>query len=422
MKNGLTSIFLFLIFCIVYFLGSFSKIPFGDCMGFVVDTEKGIFITEVSPTSHFLYINTAILLKKIAGWNAILTNRLLVVFSAAVVVLIVYKTVILLTAKDWIALTTSIVFGFSFTFWKNAEIVEVYSFNMLWISLFLYYVIKAFFKEKGVENTMVLAGLFLSVSLWAHIQNIFFIPSYIIFLFYFRKNKKALVRSALLLCLSFTLMFALNALENLPPKTVFSSNQGNWVANSFHKSTTTYLKDLLQSVAYLLYNFNIFTVFGFMGAHQLYLNSKKLFYIIAPSAILFYGFATFYAVSDNYVFFLPFNIIFALGIALGLKKLQHKRPVRILSPVCLLIPLFYLGSYHFLDSVDFTKNFRDLKAYKGGLNYYVLPWMNNNVGILEFTIEEREASDEMFWMTNSAKEYTQMLLKKGFTVEEIKKL
>ena len=58
-------IFLFIFFIIVYSLGSFSKIPFGDCVGYVLTTEKGIFIKEATATSHILYINTAILIKKL---------------------------------------------------------------------------------------------------------------------------------------------------------------------------------------------------------------------------------------------------------------------------------------------------------------------------------------------------------------------
>ena len=58
-------IFLFIFFIIVYSLGSFSKIPFGDCVGYVLTTEKGIFIKEATATSHILYINATILIKKL---------------------------------------------------------------------------------------------------------------------------------------------------------------------------------------------------------------------------------------------------------------------------------------------------------------------------------------------------------------------
>ena len=33
--------------------------------------------------------------------------------------------------------------------------------------------------------------------------------------------------------------------------------------------------------------------------------------------------------------------------------------------------------------------------YKGGLNYYLLPWMNENVGIVEFTMENRKAPEKL---------------------------
>lgn len=45
---------IFLIFLLIYILGSFSKVPFGDCMPLVLETELGVFVKTATPTSHFL--------------------------------------------------------------------------------------------------------------------------------------------------------------------------------------------------------------------------------------------------------------------------------------------------------------------------------------------------------------------------------
>jgi hypothetical protein len=37
------------------------------------------------------------------------------------------------------------------------------------------------------------------------------------------------------------------------------------------------------------------------------------------------------------------------------------------------------------------------------MNYYLLPWMNDNVGILEFTVDHKIAPEPINWMTVSAK-------------------
>ena len=55
--------------------------------------------------------------------------------------------------------------------------------------------------------------------------------------------------------------------------------------------------------------------------------------------------------------------------------------------------------------------FNEQKKYKGGLKYYMLPWLNNNVGILETTIKNSETPEPLDWMKKSAKEYINLRIK-----------
>src|SRR5690606_22141006 len=151
MRKLKNPVFIFLIFLLIYSLGSFSKIPFGDCMALVLDTELGVYIKAATPTSHFLYSNIAIFIKNVTNLDAILVSRYLVIVAGAFVVMMVYKTTQIITNKSWISIVAAFVFGFSFTFWRNAEIVEVYTFNMVWVSLLLHYLIKVFLVEKNRE-------------------------------------------------------------------------------------------------------------------------------------------------------------------------------------------------------------------------------------------------------------------------------
>ena len=177
-------IFLFIFFIIVYSLGSFSKIPFGDCVGYVLTTEKGIFIKEATATSHILYINATILIKKLLFIDGILANKILVITSGAAVVSLIYLIVFEMTKKQLTSFISAVVFGFSFSFWRNAEIVEVYTFNAIWIALYYYFALKAY--NKNSPKHLFISSIFLGISLWAHIQNILLIPSYLLLLFYFK--------------------------------------------------------------------------------------------------------------------------------------------------------------------------------------------------------------------------------------------
>ncbi|TZG00206.1 DUF2723 domain-containing protein (plasmid) [Chryseobacterium panacisoli] len=419
MNKYLSAVFLFIIFLGIYYFGSFSKIPFADCVGFVLSAEKGIWETTASATSHFLYTNTVIFIKNLAGINAIEASRFLVVFSGAATVSVIYLTVKSISKTEWASLTAAFVFGFSFSFWRNAEIVEVYTYNSLWVSLFFFSVIKTFTENKRIY--IVLSSVFLGISLWVHIQNILLIPALLIFLFYFRNEKKYAAASLFIFAALFGSLFILNISQGLPFKLPYSSDQGTWVEDSLKKSTVQYVKDFFQSFAYLIYNFNVFTFFGVAGVLILYKTNRKMFFVFAAGAVCVYGFSTFYAVSDNYVFFLPFNIIFALSIGYGLSSAKYAR-LRRFSWVCLLIPAGYLLFYKVVFLTEKGKEFHASKEYKGGLDYYVLPWMNNNVGILEFTIDKKQAPEPIEWMTISAVEYIKVLKSKGYTEEQIRKL
>lgn len=420
MSKTLTAGLLFLVFLAIYYIGSFSRIPFADCMAFVLMTERNEIETIATPTSHALYINTAILLKNITQLNAIEANRLLVIFSAAISVVLIYLTVRNLTKMNWAALVTAIVFGFSFTFWKNAEIVEVYTYNALWLTSFYFCIINSFISAKK-NIYIILSGLFLGISIWLHIQNFLLIPAYLLFLFYFKTYQSALGYSLGIFCCIFSLMFIVNYSQGLPLYSPFSDNQGHWVQDSFEKSFSQYALDLIKSVGYLIYNFNVFVFVGIIGMIMLYKENKQMFYIFFTAAMLMYGFATFYAVSDNYIFFLPFNIIFALAIGYGLTSKRYLF-FRKLSWICILIPTFYYTCFSIVSFTEQGKNFNDFKSYKGGLKYYMLPWMNDNKGILEFVIDKKIAPEPINWMTNSAEIYIEILKQKGYSEEEIKKL
>lgn len=419
MNKYVSALFIFFIFTAVYYVGSFSRIPFADCIGFILSVEKDEWMTVATATTHFLFINTAIFIKTITGLNAIEATRLLVIGSGAATISVLYLTIQSITKTSWISITTAFVFGFSFSFWRNAEIIEVYTYNSLWISLFFFSMIKSFTENKKLY--IILSGVFLGISLWVHIQNILLIPALLLFLYYFKSEKKQVSFSLSIFFILFSSLFILNITQGLSFNSPYSSNQGTWVENSFKKTSIEYVKNFFTSFVYLIYNFNLFTFFGITGVLLLYKSHKKMFFVFFAGSLCVYGFSTFYAVSDNYVFFIPFNIIFALSIGYGLsseKFIWFKK----ISWLCLLIPIGYYIPYQLALLTEKGKKIHALKKYKGGLDYYILPWMNGNVGILEFTIDKKEAPEPINWMTVSAEEYIELLKSRGYTPEKIRKL
>lgn len=413
------SLLIFSIFLIIYYLGSFDKIPFGDCVGFVLNTEKGEFISETTSTVHFLYINTLVLLKRIFPFfSSESINAFVSMFSGALVVSIVYIASKQLSKKTWIAVATSFLFGFSFSFWRNAEIPEVYTMNSVFVALFILFSTKAIQLKKGIF--LIFASLFFSIGFWVHIQNILLIPCFIYLLYLNRNQKKYLKGSILIFLVLFSSLFLQPLIDGKPLMYVFKS--GIWVEQSFSKNIFDYAKDLVIAFGILFYNFWYFIIFGILGAYHLFQKNKDQFTFFLLGALPVFGFATFYEVSDNYVFFITFNIIFAIVSGFGILNIKSVRFYRLTIISIFFIPLFYLASISLAPYFESANKFDRFKSYKGGLDYYMLPWMNNNVGIIEFTIEKRKAPEPVIWMTGSANEYIELLKAKGYSEQEIKKL
>lgn len=132
-----------------------------------------------------------------------------------------------------------------------------------------------------------------------------------------------------------------------------------------------------------------------------------------------FGFATIYAITDNYVFFLPFNVIASLLIGFGIYKLSKQKTKWLLFS-SFFIFLFYWLSFTIVSKTEKGKAFDAETSFKGGLRYYLIPWMNNNVGVIEITVEKKAIPEKAVWMRDIADEYIKILKSKKFSEDEIK--
>lgn len=142
-----------------------------------------------------------------------------------------------------------------------------------------------------------------------------------------------------------------------------------------------------------------------------------LFLLISATPV--FSFATVFSVTDNYVFFLPANLIFTIFTAYTLYLFSSKKIFKTLSFSILLIPIFYIISYQITLKTEKGNQFNKEKQYKGGLQYYMLPWLYNNVGIIETTLNNSETSEPIDWMKKPAREFIELRIKKG---ENLRKL
>ena len=419
MSKKTISFLIFLTFLIIYYASSFSKISFGDCIGFVLDVERREFLTDFMPLTHFLYINFAVFFSKFLNIDSVLVMRLMSVVPAALTVSAIFILIKEFVKENWIAVASSFVFGFGFTFWRSAATVEVYAFNAIWVILFLVCSIKSL-RNKS-EKAIILAGVFLGLSLWVHIQNIMLIPAYIYLLYLLRSERRGIILSLIFFASLFFVMFLVNHLQGIDAKYVFTSKKGRWVQSTFEQSLLDHLKNMMKAIAFLIYNFNVFILFSVGGVIHLYKNFKTEAVFLFIAAAFTLGFATFYAVSDNYVYFIPFYLVFAVFIAVGIKKLNMKFSIRRLRFAPVLIPFFYVCCLWIVSLLPHSKDFQNKKAYKGGLHYYMLPWLHNNIGCIEFTLDNGTATDNVEALKEWSNEFIKMR-KEYQTLEAIRKL
>ena len=413
MNKNLLAFYLFGIFFFVYALGSFTKIPFGDCMGFVLEIEKEKFVFSTSTYAHFLFTNSLVFLKQIfSSVESKEIGRWFTIFFGASTVFLVFKCIHEITKNDFSSVIGSFVFGFGFSFWRNAEIVEIYTFNTFLVGSFVYFSLKYYNKRQ--IRFFYLASIILGISLWNHIQNILLIPGFL-YLVFLSKNSKQRVNSILIFALFVLGLFAVPIIVGENPKTVFSSTKGHEIAFS------DFFKKIGFTVFYLFYNFWFFVLFGLFGIWKMLKDDRRIAVFLLTLIIPVAGFSTFFEVSDRYVFFLPAYFVFVIFIGFGIFKCLNFRFAKYVSLTALVIPIFYLATYQISLLTNQGKKFDNDKDFKGGISYYTLPWLNNNIGIIETFMENRVTKENIDWMRNSVNGYIKIKQEKGLSKEEIKK-
>ena len=425
MKKKIAYLFITIFFLIIYRLGSFNKITFGDSLGKIVDIENNKFNLETYSITHFLYQNFTVLIYKIAPtFDPIEIGRWVNILFAICTLNILYAILNKIFNSNPIALIGTLAFGFSFTFWKNTENVEVYTFSLFWITIYLYAVIK--YLNTNQNKYITIAGLILGISFYSHIQSILLIPSYCYVCFINYKNQKTIKNSIQNLTIPILLFLGLYIYPTLNQesfKNVLSSATKTWVSDSYSKAYNEYIKDFCKAIVYLIYNFWLLNFLIFYIPFKTIFKNKIVIFL-AIFGLPVFIFSSIYAVSDNYVFFLNFNLAYLIIICYGLQNLIKKKRFFILYVFILLVaitPLNYTLSKYIVSNTDTGKKFHQDKIYKDGLNYYMLPWYHNNKGIIEVYLNKEETNEDIDWMYKSVIEFIE-LRKNKMSLTAIKEL
>lgn len=362
--SAYTYIFL-LILGIIYFLSIGKDPALGDTLGFTIQGYQG-FAFESNATNHFLFSNILGLAHKILPFiNVHILFVSICIISGILALFYLRKLLLLLDISEKSSLMCIMLLGFSFTFWRQAVITEVYTFYLLFVILFLINVFK-FLKEKDIKHFYYLS-VFLGILFLIHIQTILFGPLYCFLLLKnFKLLKTHIIYGGLITLALFSILLIPVALGRHSLVAIFTDNA--YENSLFDYDPSTIFKSMIKNLGILGYNFLFFSVFIFWGLR----NKKHLSYILF-GALPFLFFCIKHNVSDVYVFQLVPYIFIIILIGQGLDRFP-KLPL--LLPV--ILPIFYFASFKIVQRTSIGNNFEKEKGFKGGTEYMLFPPLNGS--------------------------------------------
>lgn len=365
--------FLLLFFVLVIYFFSVGKDPIlGDSLGFTVQAYHG-FDFGTNSTNHFLYSNFLAFLHHI--FPKVNVHNLFVGFSIACAIFNLYffkRLTKIFEISDRISSILMLFLAFSFTFWRNAVITEVYSFYLVFILLFFYFYFLNL-QNKSFKN-FVFASFLFGLLFLIHIQTILLIPFYLYFLYHnFLWEKRRLFLGTIFPMFFFSILLipVFKGKQDFF-SIFFDSSYGSQFLNF---NFSHFLKTLGRNLIFWIYNFLYFLPFVFLGFRKLRFKVPILLCFI-----MYIIFLLKHEVSDSYVFHLvPYIfLIISVGKSLGDFKNFNK------YIFVLILPLFYFFTIKIVDQTSLGQKINHEIGFKGGARYFFFPPLNENPDITRF--------------------------------------
>jgi hypothetical protein len=372
-----------LIFAFIYIFSVGPDPVLGDSLAFTIVASNG-FDLATNATNHFLYINFLALSHKILPF--INPHHLFVGISitcSLLTLIFLRRFLALFEIKKVNIDILVLLFGFSFTFWRISIITEVYSFYILFVTLFLYHIF-SFIKTRKITYFYYSAILFGTMFL-IHIQTILLIPFYLYFLYEnFRNERINILKGIFIPAIIFSILLIPVVQDKHSFIAIFTDNA--WGNSFFELKFETFIKSLGRNLIFLIYNFSLFLFFIVAGIKKA--GYKKYFLIALLPYVVF---ILKHDVSDSYVFHLVPYLFLLVLIGKGLEKLQ-------LIPKYVLVfslPLIYFMTYKMVKYTGFSHDITTKTGFKGGVRYFFFPPLNGNPTIDVFikSYEENKFKD-----------------------------
>lgn len=353
-----------------------NKNPFAgwnDALGFLADAAEG-WSPYTNATSHFLYTNTLHALGEVLPFLSLVTiGTWLSVVCGLLCLWRLYHLLKDLTGDAVLAAVPTAMLGLAFSYWQQAEGIEVYAFNNL---IAVHYIAWAVADLRaGTRGRAIWVALFLGLGLLTHIQHILSLPFFVAYLATGSATPLRRLGAGLLTAVLFFVLF-------LPPL-LWETNSvaAIFFDNRFQDDVTRLdllqlLKGIAKGAGYLAYNFHVGLLLIGYGCWHMYRTERRLLGWLALLALPYLGFAAKYSVNDNHVFFLLPYLVLMVPAAYGALACAGwiRRRAAWLLPAQWLLPVLLYGGITLLaPQVPALAAYDHEKAYKGGVRHLLWP-------------------------------------------------
>jgi hypothetical protein len=370
---------LLLLVAVVYIFEKSKEPALGDALSFSVAALSG-FDISTNATNHFLYLNALHLVSLLSGFTG--SHFAFQLFSIVPALFCLYMLSAILKqlmVKAEIRFLAMLMLAFSFTFWRHAEIIEVYTLNLAFTSCVIFWFVK--WHNRREKRYLYQSAFILGLDMMVHVQQLLYFP----FLLYwgylaFSFKAKFWLRYLLSFMVPASILFVIPL--------VFETNTLGSVLfdNSFQDevldlSLKTILSGTLKSLALLVFNFGPLALLLIIAAFRPKAG-KTLHRGLFVLGFVVYGFAARYNVSDNHVFFLPayFVLLIMFGLFANEYIVNKRTRILLVYGLALGVPIFYAIAPSIVSKTSFGDEMNTNKFYKGGAKFFFYPGMRTNNG------------------------------------------
>ena len=311
-------------------------------VGYSGDTAKFEFLGKVLGTPHptgyptYLVLNHLFVSFFPFGSLAYKAN-LLSAFFSVVSIFVLWKILLLLKIDPFISSVISFSFGLTYTLWSQSIIAEVYTLNLLFVGLVVFFLLK--WKFSQLDRYFLIACAIYALSFGNHLTMITLLPGILFFVWQTNKKvlfdlKKILPVGAFILlgAMQYAYIFwRVNDPHPLYIEMTPHSLAGLWWylrGGSFNHLMFTFPVDQILKiripmvVKFINREFPFMVLLPVIGFLIFERGSSRIFLLLCALGNLFFSIN--YNIPDIYVYFIPLYFIITIFLAQGIQWLWDK--------------------------------------------------------------------------------------------------